>query len=58
MDATLNAQAHIRQLTDRACDWMNANHPGLDGAEYDAKFAETIKDLLDIDAEFADEMGL
>ncbi len=38
------------EIIDRARDWVNVNHPDLEGDEHDAKVRETVSDLADIDA--------
>ena len=35
---------------DRACEWTAEHCPDLDGAEYEAKLAEALADIVAIDA--------
>ena len=38
------------EVEDRAVEWVNVNHPDLEGAAFDAKVREARADLEEIDA--------
>jgi hypothetical protein len=40
-----------RQHIDRAVEWVNVNHPDLEGAEYDTNVSAVAQEIAELDAE-------